>query len=94
MSYLKIIFFLVGYTGHPKIHVNIFDYSDSTRSLVNVVKHFRQSDFGSSNITLRKVDEIMRNLTGIPDPEMAICFGPVLSTYGFMPWHIAVTEIM
>ncbi|KAI4501354.1 hypothetical protein M0802_003727 [Mischocyttarus mexicanus] len=33
-------------------------------------------------------------LKGIPDPDLALIRGRVITTYGFLPWHIRTTEFI
>lgn len=42
-------------------------------------------------ITISKVHERCASIVS-PDPDAAIYFGELCSTYGFLPWHIRLTE--
>lgn len=42
-------------------------------------------------ININKVHERCASIVS-PDPDAAIYFGDICSTYGFLPWHIRLTE--
>lgn len=45
----------------------------------------------AEKITINSVHERCASIIS-PDPDAAIYFGDVCSTYGFLPWHIRLTE--
>lgn len=45
----------------------------------------------SEQITIAKVHERCASIVN-PDPDAAIYFGDICSTYGYLPWHIRLTE--
>jgi undecaprenyl pyrophosphate synthase len=49
----------------------------------------------SKEITIELIDKkLNENLNQLPDPEVAIYFGNVCSTYGLLPWQIRLTEFI
>lgn len=45
----------------------------------------------SEQININSVHERCASIVS-PDPDVAIYFGEICSTYGFLPWHIRLTE--
>lgn len=43
------------------------------------------------HININKINEKLASIVK-PDPDAAIYFGKVCSTYGLLPWHIRLTE--
>ena len=47
------------------------------------------------NITIDLIDEKLRAACGtVPDPDVAIHFGALCSTFGLLPWQIRLTEFI
>eukprot|EP00127_Corallochytrium_limacisporum_P002967 Clim_evm14s144 gene=Clim_evmTU14s144 len=51
----------------------------------------QQSD---SNLTAEEVDAVMRLISPVPDPELALSFGLSLSPRGLNPWIMRLTEFL
>lgn len=81
-----------GYTNY--IVVNIFSYEDGKRKVSDLMKNeLTKQQQSSENLTVDLVDDKLKVLYGsIPDPDVAVYFGNVCSTYGFLPWQIRLTE--
>jgi dehydrodolichyl diphosphate syntase complex subunit NUS1 len=49
----------------------------------------------SDDITIDLIDQkLNEKMNKLPDPEVAIYFGNVCSTYGLLPWQIRLTEFI
>lgn len=48
-------------------------------------------NLSSEQININSVHEKFSSIVS-PDPDVAIYFGEICSTYGFLPWHIRLTE--
>ncbi|KAL0276535.1 UNVERIFIED_CONTAM: hypothetical protein PYX00_004090 [Menopon gallinae] len=81
-----------------KIHVNILSIEDGKPLFVKLVKNLwgkaLSSEINAVDINERLIDEEMHNMIGFIDPELAIICGRVQSTFGFLPWHIRLTEFL
>jgi len=61
------------------------------RKLVDGVKNKLSA---VEDITTHVLEGTLKGNQSLPCPDLAICFGPTLSTIGFLPWHIYLTEIL
>lgn len=74
------------------IVVNIFSYDDGKLKICELVKN-QLCKPADNQLTIDFVDEKLKFLYGsIPDPDLAVYFGSICSTYGFLPWQIRLTE--
>lgn len=80
-----------------KTRVQILSYEDGKGKIVSFTQDLAK---GVCSGGLRPDEisiELLRDklqFEGIPDPDLAIVCGHTLSTYGFLPWHIKVTEFV
>ncbi|KAM9924612.1 hypothetical protein OXX80_011164, partial [Metschnikowia pulcherrima] len=44
------------------------------------------------DITVDLIDEELTELVG-PEPDLVVCFGPVLDLQDYPPWHIRLSEL-
>lgn len=51
------------------------------------------TDISAKTLNIDAVDRYMAEIIR-PDPELALYFGAVCCTYGFLPWHIRLTEFL
>lgn len=49
------------------------------------------NNLAAEQIDIKQVHERCASIVS-PDPDAAIYFGEICSTYGFLPWHIRLTE--
>jgi dehydrodolichyl diphosphate syntase complex subunit NUS1 len=95
---MKYCFPFSGVISMQKLHVNIFSLSDGKEALVQLTKSICHSALSgqikSADINLDIIDRNLQAEMDIPDPELALVCGDVCSTYGFLPWHIRVTEFL
>lgn len=87
-----------GYENTHKVHVNCFSMVDGKGSILNVVhqlcKDAQENKIEPADIDQDKLDTMIRNQTGVPDPDFAVICGSVCSTYGLLPWQIRITEFV
>lgn len=88
-----------GYKKH--IVVNLYSSEDGHEKFNQLLTRelCRESVSGtecdSKKITIDYIDEKLRKLYGdLPDPDLAVYFGNVCCTTGFMPWQIRLTEFI
>ncbi|XP_053698099.1 dehydrodolichyl diphosphate synthase complex subunit Nus1 [Sabethes cyaneus] len=83
-----------------RIVVNFFSYEDGRKQLVaaarSISADLRDGALSKpSEITVELVDRTMQKLVHqVPDPDLAVYFGPVCCTYGMLPWQIRLTEFV
>lgn len=83
-----------------RVVVSFFSPDDGKRQLATIAKTIStQLRTGSgptttpSDITIELVNQRLQAQTHhIPDPELAVYFGSICSTYGMLPWQIRLTE--
>uniref|UniRef100_A0A182K828 ditrans,polycis-polyprenyl diphosphate synthase [(2E,6E)-farnesyldiphosphate specific] n=1 Tax=Anopheles christyi TaxID=43041 RepID=A0A182K828_9DIPT len=55
----------------------------------------RRRDLYASDVSIEFLDNRLQASPGyVPDPDLAIYFGEVCSTYGLLPWQIRLTEFL
>lgn len=83
-----------------RVVVSFFSPEDGKRHLVQTAQtisnQLRTGSVASpSDITVELVDQRLQDqFHHIPDPELAVYFGSVCSTYGMLPWQIRLTEFL
>ncbi|XP_062543640.1 dehydrodolichyl diphosphate synthase complex subunit nus1 [Armigeres subalbatus] len=83
-----------------RVVVSFFAPEDGRRHLVETAQTIsNQLKLGSvpspADITIELVDRrLQEHFHHIPDPDLAIYFGTVCSTYGMLPWQIRLTEFL
>lgn len=83
-----------------RVVVSFFCPEDGKRRLVDTAQTIsNQLSTGSvpspSDVTVELVDQRLQDqFHHIPDPELAVYFGSVCSTYGMLPWQIRLTEFL
>lgn len=83
-----------GYKWVPTLEVNVCNsILDGRNSLVDVAKQLCQEGIHSVDVDINTVDVRLKAQTETPDPDLAIVCGNVLSTFGYPPWDLRVTEI-
>jgi hypothetical protein len=85
-----------GYKRH--IIVNLFSSDDGHAKFDQLLTREMCQDSKkrkNQQITINEVDEKLSKMFGnMPEPDLAIFFGSVCCTMGFMPWHIRLTEFI
>ncbi|XP_065649025.1 dehydrodolichyl diphosphate synthase complex subunit nus1 isoform X2 [Hydra vulgaris] len=67
--------------------------TDIALTAKSIAKMYTQKKLDLLNIDLNYIDKSLNAIKNIPDPDMAIQFGPVYSLMGFLPWQTRLTEI-
>lgn len=75
------------------LQVNLFNPTSGIDCLLEVTKHFCQDGVYPFKIDISDVDSKIQGQMCIPDPDLAIVCSEIKSTFGFLPWHLRVTEI-
>lgn len=69
--------------------------SKSVHDMIENVMHtLCRQGVETKEITIDTVEQKFREELLLPDPCLGLVFGPTLSTFGFMPWQIRVTEFL
>uniref|UniRef100_A0A1B6D570 ditrans,polycis-polyprenyl diphosphate synthase [(2E,6E)-farnesyldiphosphate specific] n=1 Tax=Clastoptera arizonana TaxID=38151 RepID=A0A1B6D570_9HEMI len=84
---------LNGYKWQPALQVNVFNSSSGIDCLLKVTRNLCKSHSKSSKIDISDVNKEMKAILCIPDPDLVIVFSNINCTFGFLPWHLRVTEI-
>lgn len=83
-----------------RVVVSFFSPDDGKRQLAatarTISNQLRTGSVSSpAAITVELVDQRLQNqVHHIPDPELAVYFGSICSTYGMLPWQIRLTEFL
>lgn len=76
-----------------ELSVNFFSPYDSKRKMAEIVQQIAADDCSAENISIDYLNKQFKQIVN-PDPELAIYFGKICCTYGFLPWHIRLTEFI
>lgn len=78
-----------------KVRVSLLSKEDGKGEIVSLTQELAKA-VAMGSIKLEEINEHLLNeklhLRGIPDPELAVIYGKICSTYGLLPWHTATTE--
>ncbi|XP_049300584.1 dehydrodolichyl diphosphate synthase complex subunit nus1 [Anopheles funestus] len=79
--------------------VSFLSPEDGKQGLVSLSRSIgesvRRRDLFPSDVSIEFLDSRLQASSGyVPDPDLAIYFGEVCSTYGLLPWQIRLTEFM
>lgn len=83
---------VLGYVWSPVVEVNMFSSKSVHEIMENVMLTLCRQGVKPEEVTVDTVDDKFREELLLPDPCLGLVFGPTLSTFGFMPWQIRVTE--
>lgn len=76
------------------ISVNFLSPAEGKPKIAEICRRIaNDASLAPEQINISTVNEKFSSIIN-PDPELAIYFGDVCSTYGFLPWHIRLTEFM
>lgn len=78
------------------IVINVYRMEDGKEKICNfLVNEVIRKTGEAENLSIDWIDEQLNRYYGsIPDPDLALYFGHVQSTYGFLPWQIRLTEFL
>lgn len=75
-----------------ELSVNFLSPRDCKSKIAEVCRSLaNDKQLEPNQITISTINEKFSSIIS-PDPELAIYFGEICSTYGFLPWHIRLTE--
>lgn len=79
--------------------VNFLSPEDGKQGLVSLSRSIgesvRRRDLFPSDVSIELLDSRLQASSGyVPDPDLAVYFGEVCSTYGLLPWQIRLTEFL
>ncbi|XP_049782779.1 dehydrodolichyl diphosphate synthase complex subunit nus1 [Schistocerca cancellata] len=81
-----------------KTRVTVLSLNDSKETFLKVTRSLcysaKNREVKSCHISQDVINEMLTEETGLPEPELALYCGEVCCTYGFLPWHIRITEFL
>uniref|UniRef100_A0A182N0K5 ditrans,polycis-polyprenyl diphosphate synthase [(2E,6E)-farnesyldiphosphate specific] n=1 Tax=Anopheles dirus TaxID=7168 RepID=A0A182N0K5_9DIPT len=85
--------------GARSIHVRFLAPEDGKQGLVQlgrtIGEQVRRRDLTPADVSIDLLDGRLQASSGyVPDPELAMYFGDICSTYGLLPWQIRLTEFL
>lgn len=87
-----------GVTGSkPKSCVCFLSHADGRGEIVLLTQELANAVMTGSIKTEEINDNLLSeklSLRGIPDPDLALVYGRMRSTYGVLPWHTRITEFL
>lgn len=80
----------------PDLEISLLSRVDGKPTIVELTKTMSEltanKELSFNDITVKLIDEEICELVG-PEPDLLICFGPVLDLQDYPPWHIRLTEM-
>lgn len=80
-----------------KTKIQLLSYEDGKRRIVSLAQDLANA-VTSGVLEAKEIDVTLLSdklqLEDIPDPDLAFVCGHTFSTYGFLPWHIRITEFI
>lgn len=80
----------------PDLEISLLSRVDGKPTIVELTKTMSEltanHELSVSDITVKLIDEEICELVGL-EPDLLICFGPVLDLQDYPPWHIRLTEM-
>lgn len=82
--------------AEPDLEISLLSRIDGKPTIVELTKTMSEltssQELEVGEITVKLIDEEICALVG-PEPDLLICFGPVLDLQDYPPWHIRLTEM-
>ncbi|OBA24252.1 Undecaprenyl diphosphate synthase [Metschnikowia bicuspidata var. bicuspidata NRRL YB-4993] len=80
----------------PDLEISLLSRVDGKPTIVELTKTISElsanKELSVDDITVDLIDEELVELVG-PEPDLLICFGPVLDLQDYPPWHIRLSEM-
>lgn len=80
----------------PDLEISLLSRVDGKPTIVELTKTMSElasnKELSVNEITVKLIDEEICALVG-PEPDLLVCFGPVLDLQDYPPWHIRLTEM-
>ncbi|GBL49383.1 hypothetical protein ACI3LY_005126 [Candidozyma auris] len=81
--------------GQPTLLISLLSRVDGKPTIVELTKTMcdltANNDLSVKDITVQLIDEELNELVG-PEPDLLICFDPVLNLHDYPPWHLRLSE--
>lgn len=78
------------------LEISLLLREDGKPTIVELAKTMGEltanGELRADDITVKLIDEELGELVG-PEPDLLVCFGPVLDLQDYPPWHIRLSEI-
>lgn len=82
--------------GSPELEISLLSRVDGKPTIVELTKTMSEltanHELAASDVTVKLIDEALCELVGL-EPDLLVCFGPVLDLQDYPPWHIRLTEM-
>lgn len=80
----------------PDLEISLLSRVDGKPTIVELTKTMSEltanKELSVNDITVKLIDEEICELVGL-EPDLLICFNPVLDLQDYPPWHIRLTEM-
>lgn len=80
----------------PDLEISLLSRIDGKPTIVELARAIGEltanNELQSDEITVKLIDSELCDLVG-PEPDLLVCFGPVLDLQDYPPWHIRLTEM-
>lgn len=80
----------------PDLEISLLSRVDGKPTLVELARTIGEltvsKELDADDITVKVIDGELCELVG-PEPDLLICFGPVLDLQDYPPWHIRLSEL-
>ena len=78
------------------LEISLLSRVDGKPTIVELTKTISElsvnKELSLQDITVDLIDEELTELVG-PEPDLVVCFGPVLDLQDYPPWHIRLSEL-
>lgn len=82
--------------GQPTLDITLLSRVDGKPTIVELTKTISEltanHELSPKDITVQLIDEELCELVG-PEPDLLICFDPVLDLHDYPPWHLRLSEL-
>lgn len=82
--------------GQPTLDISLLSRVDGKPTIVELTKTMSEltanRELSVKDITVQLIDEELSELVG-PEPDLLICFDPVLDLHDYPPWHLRLSEL-
>eukprot|EP01100_Stratorugosa_tubuloviscum_P006049 TRINITY_DN2633_c3_g1_i2.p1 TRINITY_DN2633_c3_g1~~TRINITY_DN2633_c3_g1_i2.p1 ORF type:complete len:277 (-),score=70.07 TRINITY_DN2633_c3_g1_i2:94-924(-) len=81
-----------------QLEVNVLNQFYSQKAFIettrSICSQIQQKAISSNDITNDLVEKQFKQYFNFSDPELLLIFGPFMSTYGYPPWSLRLTEML
>lgn len=82
--------------SQPALDIALLSRVDGKPTIVELTKTMSEltanHELSVKDITVQLIDEELNELVG-PEPDLLICFDPVLDLHDYPPWHLRLSEL-